>query len=183
MTGSTVNRYTGELDDIQTVIHDQIDTTVEAQMPLGYLIPSAFSSVADMLALHGVEMERTTKPIEQVFETYRFAGTKTGQGTEGHVMLTLDPQPVKEKISDSRRIVLGTDEAAALATDSCAAGTAGARFARRVGIDELRILLRRRRRRTWRTRRIGSRRISLRTDRAQNDGRSTRSYVKNSKPS
>ena len=35
-----VNRYTGELDDIQTVIHDQIDTTVEAQMPLGYLIPS-----------------------------------------------------------------------------------------------------------------------------------------------
>jgi murein tripeptide amidase MpaA len=98
VTGAMVTHYTGELDDIQTVIHDQIDTTVEAQVPLGYLIPSAYSSVADILAYHGVEMERTTKPIEQVFETYRFTGTKTAQGTEGHVMLTLEPRLVKERI-------------------------------------------------------------------------------------
>src|SRR5580700_12035464 len=100
VTGSMVTRYTGELDDIQTVIHDQIDTTVEAQMPLGYLIPSAFSSVADLLALHGVELERTTKPIERVFETYRFANVTAGRGgTEGHVMLTMEERMVKEKIA------------------------------------------------------------------------------------
>jgi hypothetical protein len=98
-TGAMVTHYSGELDDIQTVIHDQIDTTVEAQMPLGYLIPSAFGSVADILALHGVEMERTAQPIEQVFETYRFSNTKTGQGIEGHVMLTYDARLVKERIS------------------------------------------------------------------------------------
>src|SRR5580692_9937922 len=100
VTGSMVTRYTGELDDIATVIHDQIDTTVEAQMPLGYLIPRAFSSVADLLWLHGVEMERTAKPIEQVFETYRFASVTLGRGgTEGHVMLTMEPRLVKEKIA------------------------------------------------------------------------------------
>ncbi len=90
VTGAMVNRYTAELDDIQTVIHDQIDTTVEAQMPLGYLIPAAFSSVADLLALHGVEMERTAKPIEQVFETYRFSeyeirGRGNGGPRDAHV--------------------------------------------------------------------------------------------------
>jgi hypothetical protein len=37
-------------------------------MPLGYLIPAAWKHVADLLALHGVEMERTTKPIEGAFE-------------------------------------------------------------------------------------------------------------------
>ena len=98
VTGTMVTHYSGELDDIQTVIHDQIDTTVEAQMPLGYLIPPAFSSVADILALHGVEIERTAKPIEQVFETYRFANTKPGQSMEGHVMLTYDARLVKEHI-------------------------------------------------------------------------------------
>jgi hypothetical protein len=93
-----VTRYTGELDDIQTVIHDQIDTTVEAQMPLGYLIPSAFSPAAEILALHGVEMERITKPVERVFETYRFANVRAGAGSEGHVMVTFEPKLVKEKI-------------------------------------------------------------------------------------
>ncbi len=98
VTGSMVNRYTGELDDIQTVIHDKIDTTVEAQMPLGYLIHPAFANVAEILALHGVEMERTRQPVDRVFETYRFTNTKPAQGSEGHVMLTLEPKLVHEHI-------------------------------------------------------------------------------------
>jgi len=99
VTGANVTRYTADVDDIQTVIHDQIDTTLAAQMPLGYLIPAAFSSAADLLRLHGVEMSRTEKSLDQVFETYRFASTKFDAGaTEGHVMLTVEPRVVKEKI-------------------------------------------------------------------------------------
>jgi hypothetical protein len=99
VTGASVTHYTGELDDIQTVIHDQIDTTLAVRMPLGYLIPAAFSSVADLLKLHGVEMSRTEKPLDQVFETYRFTSAKFSAGaTEGHVMLTVEPRLVKEKI-------------------------------------------------------------------------------------
>lgn len=99
VTGANVTRYTGEVDDISTVIHDQIDTTLAAQMPLGYLIPAAFSSAADLLKLHGVEMSRTEKPLDQVFETYRFTSAKfAANAVEGHVMLTVEPRMVKEKI-------------------------------------------------------------------------------------
>jgi murein tripeptide amidase MpaA len=100
VTGANVTRYLADPDDLQTVIHDQIDTTVEARMPLGYLIPSAWKEIADLLTLHGVEMEHTAKPIEQDFETYRFSGTKfAASSNEGHVMLSFDVLPVKEKIA------------------------------------------------------------------------------------
>ena len=101
VTGTTALQYLAEPDNIPTVIHDQIDTTVEAQMPLGYLIPSAWKQIADLLALHGVEMERTTKPLAQEFETYRFSGvTWANSPTEGHIMLAnFDARLVKENMT------------------------------------------------------------------------------------
>jgi uncharacterized membrane protein YgcG len=101
VTGAMTNRYLAEPDDIQTVIHDQIDTTLEAQMPLGYLIPLAWKEVADILALHGVEMERTAKPLTQEFETYRFSNIVWATSpNEGHIGLnSFDSRLVKEKIT------------------------------------------------------------------------------------
>ncbi len=92
-------RYTGQPDDLDTRIHDQIDTTVEAQMPLGYLVPAAWKQVADLLALHGVEMERTVKPLEREFETYRFTGTRfAATSVEGHVAVDFEPRLVNERV-------------------------------------------------------------------------------------
>jgi hypothetical protein len=100
VTGGSVTRYLAEPDDLDSRIHDQIDTTVEAQMPLGYLIPSAWTSVADLLKLHGVEMERITKPLDQEFETYRFGNTRfQSASTEGHVMIDFEARLVREKIA------------------------------------------------------------------------------------
>ena len=100
ITGAMVNRYLPEPDDIQTVIHDQIDTTVEAQIPLAYLIPAAWKEIADLLALHGVEFERTTKPMEREFETYRFAKVAfAGAPQEGHIAVNFEVQTVKETIA------------------------------------------------------------------------------------
>src|SRR4029077_15741190 len=46
-----------------------------------------------------VEMEKTAKPLEQEFETYRFANIKfAGGSNEGHVAVSFDTRPVKEKI-------------------------------------------------------------------------------------
>jgi len=93
-----VTRYLPEPDDIDTVIHDRIDTVTSAQMPLGYLIPPAWSVFADELAFHDVRMERTTKPIEGEFETYRFTNVKYApNSSEGHIMATFDAALVKEK--------------------------------------------------------------------------------------
>ena len=99
VTGGSVNRFTAEPDDIATVIHDQIDTVTEAKMPLGYLVPSAWTNVADLLKLHGVEMERTTKRLDQEFETCRFANIQfDARSQEGHVAVSFDARPVKEKV-------------------------------------------------------------------------------------
>lgn len=76
ITGATLTRYLPEVDDLDTRIRDQIETTAEALMPLGYLIPAAWKELADKLTLQGVEMERTAAPIEQEFETYRFSNVK-----------------------------------------------------------------------------------------------------------
>lgn len=100
VSGSMVNRYMAELDNVETRIHDQIETTSEARMPLGYLIPVAWKELADLLALHGVEMERTSRPITQQFETYRFSGAKFNPTSfEGRVMVNFEAAPVKEKMS------------------------------------------------------------------------------------
>jgi murein tripeptide amidase MpaA len=100
VTGAMVNHYLPEHDDIDTVIHDQIDTTSEAKMPLGYLIPAEWKIVADELALHGVDIERTTRALDQAFETYRFSNTKFATSSnEGHVMLNFDTRMVTEKIA------------------------------------------------------------------------------------
>jgi len=93
-----VTRYLPDPDDVDTVIHDKIDTVTSAQMPLGYLIPPAWKVFADELALHDVKMERTAKPVEAEFETYRFSNVKFAPGSsEGHVMVNFDAALVKEK--------------------------------------------------------------------------------------
>lgn len=105
ITGGTVPRYLAQPDDIHTVIHDRIDTTSKAHMPLGYLIPAAWSSVAKELALHNVEIQKTSKPIEGEFQTYRFSEVKFGATSfEGRVMLDFKITP----ITQTRTIAAGS---------------------------------------------------------------------------
>jgi hypothetical protein len=100
VTGANVNGYLPDLDNIDTVIHDKIDTTAETQMPLGYIIPAAWKIVADELLLHGVQIEKITAPLDQEFETYRFSNIKFGTAqNEGRVMVDFDAKLVKEKIA------------------------------------------------------------------------------------
>jgi hypothetical protein len=100
VTGGNVNGYLAEPDNLDTVIHDKIDTVTEAQMPLGYIIPAAWKVFADELALHGVQMEKITAPLDQEFETSRFSNVKYGTAqSEGHVMVDFDTKLVKEKIA------------------------------------------------------------------------------------
>jgi hypothetical protein len=100
ITGANVTRFTSEPDDINTVIHDQIDTVTEVRMPLGYIVPAAMTNVIELLQLHGVEMERVKTPVEREFETYRFANVKFDTRVqEGHVAISFDVRPVKEKIA------------------------------------------------------------------------------------
>lgn len=100
VTGSMVNGYLPQPDNIQTVIHDKIITTESAQMPLGYLIPAGWNNIADELRQQGVEMRRIARPVTRNFETYRFSNIKYAtQAFEGHVMVDFDAKLVTEKIT------------------------------------------------------------------------------------
>src|SRR6266404_6455281 len=45
VTGSNVTRYIAEVDNFETRMHDEIETTLEAKMPMGYMIPAAWKNV------------------------------------------------------------------------------------------------------------------------------------------
>jgi hypothetical protein len=100
VTGGQVNRFLPEKDDLDTVIHDQIDTTMEARLPLGYVVPAAWTGIVDLLKLHGVEMQAIPKSLDGEFDTYRFSNIKFATASnEGHVAVSFDAKPVKEKIA------------------------------------------------------------------------------------
>jgi hypothetical protein len=99
ITGTAVTRYTAEKDDFATVIHDGIDTTAEAQEPLGFLIPLQWKEIAEELVLHGIQMECTTKPLHQLFDTWRFTDVRYAPAaSEGGMMVDYTLHPVHEQI-------------------------------------------------------------------------------------
>lgn len=98
ITGTMVPSFTAEKDDFTTVTHDGVDTTAEAQEPLGFLIPIQWKEIADELKLHGVEMELTTKPLDQEFDTWRFTDVKYALAGEGGLMTDYMMHPVHERV-------------------------------------------------------------------------------------
>ncbi|AFL86671.1 putative carboxypeptidase [Terriglobus roseus DSM 18391] len=100
ITGKPVMHFTAEKDDLTVNMHDGVETTAAAPVPTGFLIPLAWKSIADELALQGVVMERTTKDLgDQTFDTWRFTGAKK-QPTpfEGRTFTDYTLQPVTEKM-------------------------------------------------------------------------------------
>ncbi len=99
ITGTMVPSFTAEKDDFTTVTHDGVDTTAEAQEPLGFLIPIEWKEIADELKLHGVEMELTTRPLDQEFDTWRFTDVKYAPAaSEGGLMTDYTMHPVHERV-------------------------------------------------------------------------------------
>jgi hypothetical protein len=98
ITGTPVIRYTAEKDDFETIEHDGIDTTAEAQEPLGFIVPIQWKEIADELKLHGVHMELIPKRLDQEFETWRFSDVKYITSGEAGQLMDYTLNPVKEKI-------------------------------------------------------------------------------------
>jgi len=98
ITGGDVTRYTAEKDDFTVAMHDTIDTTASAQIPLGFLVPAEWKDIHDELELHGVVMEKTAKPLDQEFETWRFSDIKSVSAVEVGTLMDYTMTPVKERI-------------------------------------------------------------------------------------
>ena len=100
ITGKPVTHFTADKEDLETVTHDGIDTTLAAPVPTGFLIPSTFANVADLLRLHGIHVETLTTPREGTFDTWRFTDIKNQPFPyEGRTMVDFNTVPVHEAMT------------------------------------------------------------------------------------
>ena len=78
--------------------------TVVMDIPAAYIIPAAWSNVAERIALHGIEVERLAEPLTTAAEVYRLPDAGIAEPSdwtpnpfEGHIRI--DPgEPVKQSI-------------------------------------------------------------------------------------
>ncbi len=99
ITGQPVMSFTAEKSDFMVNMHDGVDTTASAPVPVGFLIPLAWKPIVDLLELQGVKVEKTTKDLsDQEFESWRFSAVKK-QPTpfEGRTLTDYTITPVTEK--------------------------------------------------------------------------------------
>lgn len=117
--GAEAVRWTGRplTIDIPEVFVNKPVVTVET--PDAYIIPPAWSDVAERISLHGIEVERLSEPLTTVAEIYRLPGAHMAQPSawtpnpfEGHTRI--DPgEPVRELVETTfppGSFRIGTDQ-------------------------------------------------------------------------
>lgn len=100
ITGQPVMHFTAEKDDFTVQMHDGVETTASAPVPLGFLIPAAWKNIADELAVQGVQMERTPRDLgDTPLETWRFLEVKKDAFPfEGRTFTDYQLRPVTERM-------------------------------------------------------------------------------------
>ena len=104
VSGAEVVRWTGE--PVSETIPEVLiaKPTVLVELPSAYIIPPAWSDVAERVALHGIEMEKIEEPLTTRAEVYRLPDATIAEPSawtpnpfEGHIRI--DPgEPVKEVV-------------------------------------------------------------------------------------
>ena len=64
--------YTSDKVEIPTVFYNEVEPTAEVAPPRGYLVPSGWQAIIDILRLHGISMYRLKEEYRGLFEGYRF---------------------------------------------------------------------------------------------------------------
>ncbi len=100
ITGQPVTHFTAEKDDFTVNMHDGVETTASAPVPLGFLIPAAWTGIVDELRLQGVTVERTPRDLSDTpFETWRFLDVKKDAFPfEGRTLTDFQLRPVTERM-------------------------------------------------------------------------------------
>lgn len=100
ITGRPVMHFTAEKDDFTVNMHDGVETTASAPVPLGFLIPAAWSGIVDELRQQGVTVERTPRDLSDTpLETWRFLEVKKDAFPfEGRTLTDFQLRPVTERM-------------------------------------------------------------------------------------
>jgi hypothetical protein len=77
--------------------YEDIQVAKAVTQPLGYLIPPSWGNVIEVLAAHGLRLERLTEPVTAEFESYRFQDVKWQERPfEGRHPVTFEAKPIRE---------------------------------------------------------------------------------------
>ncbi len=84
--------------DYTVPFFNETHPTVAVVPPLYYIIPPQWAAVIDVLAAHGLQMQRLAAPMTIDVESYRFSDVKWGGSSfEGRVLVTQKNQAVREQ--------------------------------------------------------------------------------------
>jgi murein tripeptide amidase MpaA len=84
--------------DLTVPYYDDVRITAEVSTPLYYIVPPQWKEVIEVLAAHGLKLQRLPAPATIEIESYRFSEAKWGSVPfEGRVMPTYKTNRVHEK--------------------------------------------------------------------------------------
>ncbi|MGH9943040.1 MAG: M14 family metallopeptidase [Pyrinomonadaceae bacterium] len=86
--------------DLTVPFFNESRTTIAVTPPLYYLVPPQWSAVIDVLAAHGLRLQKLAEPLSLEVESYRFGDVKWAANSfEGRLPLTQKNQLVREQRS------------------------------------------------------------------------------------
>jgi murein tripeptide amidase MpaA len=84
--------------DLTVPLYDDVRVTASAPAPLYYIVPPQWKEVIEVLAAHGLKLQRLLAPATIEIESYRFSEAKWAAAPfEGRVMPTYKTSRVQEK--------------------------------------------------------------------------------------
>lgn len=86
--------------DFTVPLYDDARVTASVSTPLYYIVPVQFTSVIDVLAAHGLRLQRLSAPATLEVESYRFSELKwAATPFEGRVMASYKTRMVRERMT------------------------------------------------------------------------------------
>lgn len=101
--------------DVTVPLYDESKVTAAVSVPLYYIVPVQWKSVIEVLAAHGLRLQRIAAPLTIEVESYRFSEAKLpGMPFEGRAMPAFQTKLVKEsRTFPAGSVVVPMDQAAA----------------------------------------------------------------------
>jgi murein tripeptide amidase MpaA len=98
VSGASRVVYGTQPSDYTVPFYNETRTVKAVAPPLAYIVPPQWTDVIDVLALHGLRLQRLTEPTTVEVESYRFSEVKWGGGSfEGRVLVTQKNELVRER--------------------------------------------------------------------------------------
>lgn len=105
VSGAMIPAWTHEPQDIPTTIRDTFEPALTLDAPAAYAVPPQWSDAIALLEQHGLSVVRTSKPVSDTFETFRFENARWARGP---FESRFQPDFTTMKIQERRTLPEGT---------------------------------------------------------------------------